>query len=752
MLEFENVLNYYDNETLLHMLDSRGEDTDGLSSRSRLIKTLTSSLQNINRQKEALEGCNHGEIIIMNLVKIFKGKCSLDELISQSLINKVQKPRPLLKKLLSQGLIFMVPGDGDTREYARYNFDVIKGTIIADNLLLETIKEMPVADKVLPLFFGEILSSLENDNFNLERDILSFINYCNQNNVKCLLSGFPGKAFWQKINKLLTNPDNLEKVAHFEQTAYQLFIFEILLNVKILKRSKPNITLSDKKEDFFKMRRAQRTQKIFEAWLEMDYFNEFHLLKDIKFEPIYSGERRSYYNIDSDVPYGHKVVSARKFLVSIIKNIGDQGWISEKNFIEAIGDIDTEFLISHRDTHSYLEQDVYKNIYFPEQNVSQTDGIPREGNWKKVEGQYVEKVVQVWKAMGIIDTAIGRDEDDQDVNCFKINALGKYVLGLDKEPSQELLFQPTGKPLVVQPNFEVLVFLDQCDIYTIFQLSRFADYRSGADKVLTFKIFSDSVLRSFQNGFHSDYIENFLKDYSRQSLPENLIFTIKKWDEKFGSIIIHSDWSMLEFPGNTTFISTEILEKYCQLQLSDNFWLTKNNLLPDLLEDAQFFKYKIFDYSKQMAPWIIVTPELKLEIVEENEHLFAKKMLAEICQHDENGNYWITNNMVQNLTQKDRPHFWLQNYLEEISGGSLPLEVQFALDCYGGEVGKIKVCRYILFTVKDENILDIIQQISPFSTFTITRSNKRSALLPASQLSSFIQLLQHYSLEVEFEE
>jgi hypothetical protein len=111
--------------------------------------------------------------------------------------------------------------------------------------------------------------------------------------------------------------------------------------------------------------------------------------------------------------------------------------------------------------------------------------------------------------------------------AMRLNALGAKGLGIDLHPEVEY----QQNPLIVNPDFEVILFQDGDRYDLITQLDKFAE-RIKSDNTYHFKITSNSVEKAVAEGMTASKILTLLSENSRVGIPQNVIYSIKEWAEK----------------------------------------------------------------------------------------------------------------------------------------------------------------------------------------------------------------------------
>jgi hypothetical protein len=165
-------------------------------------------------------------------------------------------------------------------------------------------------------------------------------------------------------------------------------------------------------------------------------------------------------------------------------------------------------------------RDQYKNRF------QYTYSPPRETPEDLRRG-LVEYVLTRLYPLGVVDVALAGDAPV----ALRLTDLGRRLfLGekLTQPEPEERPPLPPAKPLVVNPDFEVLLF-PEGDVNEIaHKLSRFAS-RTKSDEVAHYRIAKDGVERAVVNGMDVAEILDFLEGNSRAPLPQNVVYSIGEW-------------------------------------------------------------------------------------------------------------------------------------------------------------------------------------------------------------------------------
>jgi hypothetical protein len=113
------------------------------------------------------------------------------------------------------------------------------------------------------------------------------------------------------------------------------------------------------------------------------------------------------------------------------------------------------------------------------------------------------------------------------VEALRLTELGAEVLS-GAEPRRGEGAAPVPGALIVNPDFEVVVFPDGATPEVLYALSRFST-RVKSDTVATYRLTRESVARAAAGGLSADEIVLALEEHARAAVPQNVAVTIRDW-------------------------------------------------------------------------------------------------------------------------------------------------------------------------------------------------------------------------------
>jgi hypothetical protein len=115
-------------------------------------------------------------------------------------------------------------------------------------------------------------------------------------------------------------------------------------------------------------------------------------------------------------------------------------------------------------------------------------------------------------------------------------------MGLDPKTGQ-----PLERPLLVQPNFEVLVYLDKLSPLALLALAC-ADCTRIDAQTASFTLSRSSVYRALESGLKLDTLLDQLQAHSATPVPASIPTSLREWAERRERLSVQENTRLLEFP------------------------------------------------------------------------------------------------------------------------------------------------------------------------------------------------------------
>ncbi len=426
-------------------------------------------------------------------------------------------------------------------------------------------------------------------------DLVSITRYFEQNKVKALVSGEPGKRDYQKLNEGLRvkEPGDIKTAKKIDEVGRLYFLWTLLKETQLVTLKPLNDFFQANptaNEEFFSLPRYRQARLLLGAWTRSG-FNEFKRIPTLHFY------RLSFY--ESSLPDATKTTRARLFLVGLLDFYRKQGvlqpgeWLDFPRLVQSIRDLDTNFLIDHDSSPNHFRQSFryeYEYEYDPLFSVegfygdefysgftsSLKPALKSKGGLRQpenafgaplklsedfalVEGEWLAQVfAEPLSWLGIAELA--RDASGRPA-AFRLTDLGLAALAdrpSERERQQSELHQQLAahgpaltNALLVQPNFDIMVMAPLENLTLLRQVDRFADQTSMGEVAL-YRISKDSILGGLRNGLSGPEIISLLRENNRVPVASNVVQSIGDWAAELERLVLYENCDLLETPEAAT--------------------------------------------------------------------------------------------------------------------------------------------------------------------------------------------------------
>ena len=172
----------------------------------------------------------------------------------------------------------------------------------------------------------------------------------------------------------------------------------------------------------------------------------------------------------------------------------------------------------------------------------------RREKWLKQERQWIEDALSSWLYfLGMVELGI----EGKCPVAFRLTELGKAVLHPGKAMPITTAATTAGEHAtgvwVVQPNFDVMVYLDRTTPPQLAFLERHAERTQSQQYMAHYRLTRESVYQGLESGTTLDAFLEELGRHAQTPLPQNVTVEIREWAALREQVILHHRADVLEF-------------------------------------------------------------------------------------------------------------------------------------------------------------------------------------------------------------
>jgi hypothetical protein len=281
-----------------------------------------------------------------------------------------------------------------------------------------------------------------------------------------------------------------------------------------------------------------------------------------------------------------RLFQARELLVWALSRVAHApaGWLDLETFLRDILQLTSEyssrFYWSDYAWNPGFEMARKKDQYPAGKNSTLAFRLKSEGVWA------ANAIMVTLVALGVVER--GQTSGKKSRLCFRLTDLGRAVFA-----APDIGVMPKAQDarfLTVQPNMEIVAYLDSADARQVCTLSRFARSSSrSVGPVQTFALGRESVYEALESGMTLEQVRTFLIEHGKSRLPANVDRMLSEWAGKRESMVLRTKVGLALGPAETG-VRARALN-------------TGAYLLPSMEAQA----------AKEFAGWIVLDHEDKLE-------------------------------------------------------------------------------------------------------------------------------------------
>jgi hypothetical protein len=383
-----------------------------------------------------------------------------------------------------------------------------------------------------------------------EQNLLIMLSLGQDGLLEVIPTGGMNKASLARIAKQWNPKDTFKGAWREEHWPYMQFVRRVGEGAGLL-RVGADAKLRPTREalDWLKLPSLERARKLLDGWVASTW-DELASFGGIKVQ-------RTYFR---DLPL------AKRAVLRLLGGLRPGIWVAYDTFVAEVKRVEPDFA---RPDGRY---DTWGLLSYTRQPLNGFEF------WEQVEGrQLVDIVGGTLRWLGLTDVGM----EGEEAVSFRLSQLGAALIAGVAPPPEA-----TVEPLVVQPNFDVIVPA-YASPYARFQLGRIAE-RAGGERETAevYKLSKRSVQAALERGITFDDMLRFLNEQSAQAPPQNVVASLREWAGQHGQVTLRravlleaDDPALLEQIRRDKRVRMPNVEP-----LTETAWLVREGDAPELAE------------------------------------------------------------------------------------------------------------------------------------------------------------------------
>jgi hypothetical protein len=296
-------------------------------------------------------------------------------------------------------------------------------------------------------------------------------------------------------------------------------------------------------------------------------------------------------------------------------------------------------------------------------------------SWLYREGPWIGLALTTWLYyLGLVELGV----QDRNPVSVRLTELGRGVLRPELEViigNQDVESLPAW---VVQPNFEVMAYLDRTTPQQLVFLERHAERVQAQQHTAQYRLTRESVYLSLEDGTVLEDLLSGLEAGNGAQLPPNLVVEIREWAALREQITLRRQAHLLEFP-------SELARRTALAQGLEGVILEERFILVSARELTRVQPRRKVDYALPLAPCLSIDEDGKVQLIKPPRDLLVRSQLDQWAEGTPDSKWRLTPASVKAAVRGGRRIDELLKLLDHRLARPLPPLIAVALRAWAGE-------------------------------------------------------------------
>ena len=340
--------------------------------------------------------------------------------------------------------------------------------------------------------------------------------------------------------------------------------------------------------------------------------------------------------------------------------------------------------------------------------------VKLRANWLKQERPWLESAFTTWLYfLGLVELAV----KDGRVLGFRLTDAGKgafhpELLTLNRQAETKILSadQPAW---VVQPNFDIIAYLDRTSAPQLAFLERHAERTQTHPHTANYRLTRESVYRGLESGTVLADLVDGLKAGAQTELPQNVMVELREWASLRERIVLRRSVCLLEF--TSTEARQSAAKSMSGREVGDRFLLFEQK--PENLVWPAGFKFDPINYACSLPKDLSVTEHGRIHLRHALQDLITADQLTQWAVSVSASEWQLTAESVSTQLKIGRKITELFGLLRDRSVHSPPPLLEIALHSWAGKTYQVELDSVVLLLCPQEQLFSAISTsptIKPF--------------------------------------
>jgi hypothetical protein len=317
--------------------------------------------------------------------------------------------------------------------------------------------------------------------------------------------------------------------------------------------------------------------------------------------------------------------------------------------------------------------------------------------WLKQEVPWLVGAFTTWLYfLGLVELAVQNGQP----SGFRLTDIGRAAFHpeIDAVSKAESTLQESAQPAwVVQPNFDIIAYLDRVSAPQLAFLERHAERTKSHHHTAHYRLTRESVYRGLESGTTLTDLLKRLQASSQADLPQNIVVELSEWAFLRDRVILRRSARLMEFPS----------AKALQIGLSQGFRgsvVAERFLLLDARSTAQVSGLTHINYAQSLSKNLTVTEAGAIQLKHGSHDLITAAQLTQWAIRRTETEWQLTNKSIAAALKPGRKINELLVLLQNRLTRPTPPLLEIALRSWAGESFAVELEAVTILRCSEERV------------------------------------------------
>jgi len=331
--------------------------------------------------------------------------------------------------------------------------------------------------------------------------------------------------------------------------------------------------------------------------------------------------------------------------------------------------------------------------------------------WLKRERLWIERALSTWLYyLGLVELGM----ENGTLVSVRLTDLGRAVL----HPELDITFDQSSNggqaAWVVQPNFDVIVYLDRATPKQLAFMERHAERVQAQQHTVHYRLTRASVYRGLESGATLDDLLSELQNSAGANLPQNIVVEIREWAALRERITLRRQARLLEFP-DARSRQAALQEKIQGVLIGERFILLDS-------PDAPIEVKARVDYARPLPTCLSITEDGVIKLTHAAPDLVIEPRLDRWAERRSRDTWQLTQVSVTSALKAGARLGDLLNLLKGRLTRPLPPLLEIALRAWAGDRPNVEMETVVILRCDEPDVFQAIansKKIKPYLRGTL---------------------------------